>query len=107
MNERYGISDEQIARLRSAEEHVDAIKKEVSRTFLANFGLKMGDLVEDTRSGLQYRIDWCSVWFNFGRSNEPNVSMTGKRVWKSGRKAGREAHTISFLSPSSIKKVEA
>lgn len=108
MSERYGISDEQIARMREVEAELQAAQQDISTTFLANYGLKKGEVVEDTTTGLHYRLEWCNVHFpRLGRGDQPSVSMSGYRLWKSGRKAGREAHSLSFLSGSNVKKVEA
>ncbi len=100
----YGITQDQIDRLKRAEAETDAARQDISKTFLAHYGIKKGDLVEDTSTGLHYRIDWASV--SLSRTDEPHVHVSGRRVWKSGRKAGREAHSTSFLIGSCIKKID-
>lgn len=99
----YGVSSELLDEYAAAERALDDVKRRVSHAALANIGMKKGDLVVDEDSGLHYRLEWCSVWIN---RNEVEVSVQGRRVWKSGRKAGREAYTASFLRFKSLKKVD-
>lgn len=101
----YGITQDQIDRLKRAEAEATEARRDMSTTFLAHYGIQKGDLVEDTSTGLHYRIDWASVTLD--HRGEVQAHVSGRRVWKSGRRAGREASSHSFLSGHFIKKIEA
>ncbi len=92
-----------LGRYRDAVAAVEAIKREISDIALANIGLKFGDVVEEKNSGLHYEVQQCSSWVD--RLNVVQISVQGKRLWKSGRKAGTTAYSSTHLSLSSLEKV--
>lgn len=99
----YGVTTDQMNRLRVAEKALDAVKREISDTVLTHVGFGKGDLVVDTSSGFQYRVDSATGYIGVG--GHVTVTVWGRRVWKSGRKAGREARSSSVLYTSFLEKV--
>lgn len=99
--DNYGVPSAMLDEYKEKERALDDVKRRISEKALASIDLKKGDLVIDQSNGYQYRLDWCSVWLD---RHIVRVSCSGRRVWKSGRKAGREAHTNSFLNFTDLKK---
>ena len=92
-----------LGRYREAVAAVEAIKREISEIALENIGLKAGDIVEEQNSGLHYEVQQCSSWVDF--SNTIQISVQGKRLWRSGRKAGKTAYSATHLSFGSLVKI--
>lgn len=84
-----------VDRVREARRAADALDRELSDTILRLAGIHPDAILEDTLSGLRYRITHASANVSQGW---PSVHVRGKRLWKTGRKAGREAYTDSFIS---------
>lgn len=103
MHNQFGVSDAQLERYKAADVERQHALDDISKTAMANYGFTKGDLVTDKSTGLQYRLDYVNAWIRCG---QVQLSVAGKRVWKSGRKAGREAYTSSFLAMPDLEKVE-
>lgn len=99
----FGVPRELLAELEEVERHAAAVKAKISEAALTKIGFKKGDVVRDKESGLHYRLESCSVYVSAGKVG---ISVMGRRMWKSGRKAGREAHSSSWLTYAWLEKVE-
>lgn len=101
----YGISDELISQLKKAKQSVEDVEKTINLVASKATGISKGDIVEDIYNGYHYEVGWFSV--SFDRVWNISVNLYAHRVWRTGRKAGMSANSGSFLSVTSLKKVEA
>ncbi len=104
ITKKYGVTDDQMDRLKAARNALNAVEREVSDTVMAHIGFSKGDLVIDNMTGLQYRVDSASGYV--GMHDRIGVTVWGRRVWRTGRKAGREAYTSSVLHTENLEKVK-
>lgn len=100
---RYTIDPDALARLRLLKSEVAQIEADISADIVRQAGFTIGDLVEDKLTGYQYRIKGASGYEHEGYGN---IIIRGNRVWKQGRKAGREASSDSWLRTSDLVIIE-
>lgn len=100
----YGVPDHLMQTYKAISDDLANTLKEIQAIVLKNLDMKENDIVEDIHSGLRYKLGRPSVYIGF-RGNVA-IRCSGKRYYKTGRKAGREAYSTSSLSFRSLKKVE-
>ncbi len=63
----------------------------------------MGDEVVDEDNGLHYRVTYAHAYIASNALQSTGVHIMGRRMWRTGRKAGREAINDSSISSRCVK----
>lgn len=77
---------------------VDEVNKKLEEQILRLVGVEVGDLVEEDRTGLQYVVASAHAYVPQNRLGRAGVSLMGRRLYKTGRRAGLQAHSVSHIS---------
>lgn len=91
-----------------AQNTLNACDKEIERIVLEHAGLKVGDVLEEPDSGLRYELSHASAHITNSGELGPatGISLRGRRVYKTGRKAGKTARSDWSHISSRAEKVE-
>jgi hypothetical protein len=84
------------------------VEEELECLILEKVGVKIGDVVEVQRNGLQYRVASAHAYISENAlSPVSGCFVRGYRLYKTGRRAGSEARTDTHLDVSGCTIVEA
>lgn len=99
---KYGVTHEQMQRFAAAEKERASAMEDIKNTVLENLDFKVGFLVEHKESGHRYRLIDIHPYIYGG---EVVITMIGRRVWKTGRRAGKSAISETILSFDDVQRV--